>query len=140
MPEPTNEKEWPEWRKRLRHVIFDHHTPASKAFDIVLLIVIVCSLVVVMLDTVPSMNRYNRLFWILEWAFTIIFTIEYILRLYISRRPLRYACSFFGIVDLLSCLPAYLTLLGSGRTAYAGVVRTLRPHEMFRLPDETHHL
>ena len=134
MPEPSEQKEWPAWRERLRHVIFDHNTVPSKAFDVVLLVVIVCSLVVVMLDTVPSLEKdYHGLFWTLEWVFTIIFTIEYILRLYVSRRPLRYARSFFGMVDLLACLPAYLTLLGGGHTAYAGVVRTLRLLRVFRV-------
>ena len=135
MSDTVENKPWPAWRKRLRHVIFDHNTPMSRAFDIVLLLVIICSLVVVMLDTVEpikSQPRYHLLLITLEWVFTIIFTLEYILRLYVSRRPLRYACSFFGIVDLLACLPAYLVLIGVGG-AYTGVVRTLRLLRVFRV-------
>lgn len=135
MSDPVQEKESTAWRDRLRHIIFDHNTPASKSFDIVLLILIFCSLIVVMLDTVEPIKavpEYHRLLFVLEWVFTIIFTLEYLTRLYISRRPLRYARSFFGIVDLLSCLPAYLALMGGGG-AYAGVVRTLRLLRVFRV-------
>ena len=135
MSESKSEKEWPAWRERLRHVIFDHNTAVSKGFDIGLLFLILCSLIVVMLDTVKPINsvpKYHRLLIILEWIFTIIFTIEYITRLLVSRRPLRYARSFFGVVDLLSCLPAYLALIGGGG-AYAGVVRTLRLLRVFRV-------
>jgi voltage-gated potassium channel len=134
MSEPTKTKEWPAWRERLRHVIFDHNTPASKWFDIGLLIIILFSLAVVMLDTVPSFKKeYHGLFYFLEWIFTIIFTIEYIVRLYTARRPLRYVFSFFGIVDLLSCLPGYFILLGGDAAAYAGMVRTLRLLRVFRV-------
>lgn len=135
MPEASNEKEWPAWRERLRHVIFDHNTAASRGFDIALLILILCSLIVVMLDTVRPIKEdptYHQTLLVLEWVFTIIFTIEYMMRLYVSRRPLKYARSFFGIVDLLSCLPAYLALIGGGG-AYAGVVRTLRLLRVFRV-------
>lgn len=135
MPEVNEEKEWSEWRERLRHVIFDHNTKISKGFDIALLILILCSLIVVMLDTVKPINsvpEYHHLLIVLEWIFTIIFTIEYIMRLYVSRSPLKYARSFFGIVDLLSCLPAYLALIGGGG-AYTGVVRTLRLLRVFRV-------
>jgi len=133
MSEPENQKQWPAWRERLRHVIFDHNTPVSKGFDVVLLIVILCSLLVVMLDTVKSIKDvHHDLLYKLEWVFTIIFSVEYLTRLCISHRPLRYARSFFGVVDLLSCLPAYLALMGGGG-AYAGVVRTLRLLRVFRV-------
>lgn len=135
MSDPATEKEWPARRERLRHVIFDHNTPLSKGFDIALLVVIFCSLVVVMLDSVEPIKAnptYHRILFILEWVFTVIFTLEYAVRLYVSRRPWHYARSFFGIVDLLSCLPAYLALIGGGG-AYAGVVRTLRLLRVFRV-------
>jgi len=133
MSESSEQKPWPAWRERLRHVIFDHHTTASKTFDIVLLVMILCSLLVVMVDTVESISsKHHTLLWNLEWAFTIFFTIEYAVRLYTSRRPMKYARSFFGIVDLLSCLPAYLALLGGGG-AYVGVVRSLRLLRVFRV-------
>ncbi len=134
MSEAKPKKEWPSWRRRLRHIIFDHNTPISKGFDIALLLIILCSLVVVMLDTVPSIRKeHHRILLLLEWIFTIIFTVEYVVRLYTSRRPARYARSFFGIVDLLSCLPAYLVLFGSGSGAYAGMVRSLRLLRVFRV-------
>jgi voltage-gated potassium channel len=117
----------------MRHVIFDHNTAASKGFDIILLMVIFCSLIVVMLDTVPSVKlRYHEQLFMLEWLFTIIFTFEYIVRLYASHRPLRYARSFYGVVDLLSCLPSYIALVGGGGS-YAAVVRTLRLLRVFRV-------
>jgi voltage-gated potassium channel len=134
MPDPPEKKPWSPWRERLRHVIFDHNTPASKFFDIALLIVIACSLAVVMLDTVrPVRAAHHELLFFFEWVFTIIFTLEYFVRLYTARRPVRYARSFFGIVDLLSCLPAYIMLLGGGGAAYTGVVRTLRLLRVFRV-------
>lgn len=136
MSEEKPKKEWPAWRERMRHVIFDHNTPISKGFDVALLLIILCSLIVVMLDSVPSIRKakeHHRLLLNLEWIFTIIFTVEYFVRLYTSRRPARYARSFFGIVDLLSCLPAYLTLIGTGSGAYAGMVRSLRLLRVFRV-------
>ena len=134
MSDTKAKKEWPAWREQLRHIIFDHNTPRSKAFDVLLLIVILCSLVVVMLDTVPSIRKeHHATLLLFEWIFTIIFTLEYLVRLYTSRRPTRYARSFFGIVDLLSCLPAYLTLIGTGSGAYAGMVRSLRLLRVFRV-------
>ena len=99
------------WRRTLYEIIFESDRPAGKAFDIVLLLLIVASVVVVMLDSVSSLGgRHAVLFERLEWAFTLIFTLEYIARLACVDRPRRYARSFFGVVDLMSILPTYLAL------------------------------
>jgi voltage-gated potassium channel len=99
------------WRRKFFIVIFESDTRAGRAFDVVLLIAIIASVTVVILDTVQSIGgRYRQLFDVLEWTFTALFTVEYLLRLICVERPLRYARSFFGIVDLLSILPAYLAL------------------------------
>lgn len=121
------------WRQRLHAIIFEADTPAGKAFDIVLLISIVTSVVVVLLDSVSALNqRYGALFFALEWGFTILFTVEYLLRLICVRRPLAYVGTFFGIVDLLAILPTYLSLLVPG-TQYLLVVRVLRLLRIFRI-------
>jgi voltage-gated potassium channel len=100
------------WRRRWFTVIFEADTPAGRSFDIWLLIVIVTSVVVVMLDSVRSISqRHGTFFNVLEWAFTLTFTVEYIARLVSVERPLRYARSFFGIIDLLSVLPTYLAIV-----------------------------
>ena len=92
------------WRERLHQVIYESNTPAGKAFDISLLVLIVASIIVVMLDSVQSYSRYSNLFNILEWTFTIIFTIEFILRLICIQKPLKYATSFLGIIDMLAII------------------------------------
>lgn len=120
-------------KQKLWEIIFEAETPSGKIFDVVLLWLIVVSVVVVMLESVDSVRvEYGDLFLVLEWAFTILFTIEYLLRLWLVRKPWRYACSFFGIVDLLSCLPTYLTLLGVGVQSLL-VIRILRLLRMFRV-------
>ena len=88
------------WRTKLHDIIYESNTASGKAFDIGLLILIVSSILVVMLDSIDSYHqRYGDLFYILEWIFTGIFTIEYILRLISIRQPLRYVFSFLGIID-----------------------------------------
>lgn len=120
-------------RKKLHEIIFEADTPAGKAFDVSLLIVISASVLVVMLESVgPIQQKYGRLFDILEWIFTIIFTLEYILRLYSVFRPIKYATSFFGIVDLLSTLPTYLSLIFTG-SEYFLLIRVLRLLRVFRI-------
>lgn len=100
------------FKQKLWEVIFEAETPAGKRFDVTLLWLIAISVLVVMLESVESIKvAYGGFFVGLEWVFTILFTIEYFLRLWLVRKPLRYAFSFFGIVDLLSCLPTYLALL-----------------------------
>lgn len=120
------------WKKRLYEIIFEADTPAGKLFDVSLLIVIVLSTIVVMLESVPQLGRYARLFFTLEWIFTILFTIEYILRILVVNRKRRYIFSFLGIVDLLSILPTYLALIFSGAQVLL-VIRVIRLFRVFRI-------
>ena len=121
------------WRRKLFVVIFESDTRAGRTFDVVLLLAIAASVTVVVLDSVQSISgRYPRLFDRLEWTFTLLFTVEYILRLVCVERPLRYARSFFGIVDLMSILPAYLALFFPQLQVLL-VNRTLRMLRAFRI-------
>ena len=105
----------------------------GKAFDIILLLFIMTSVLIVMLESVQRLqDSYSSFFYTLEWAFTIIFTIEYILRLYCVYRPMKYATSFFGVIDLLAILPTYISLLIYG-TQYLLVIRALRLLRVFRI-------
>jgi voltage-gated potassium channel len=113
-------------KRRIYQIIFKADTPAGRLFDIILLVLILLSVLVVMLETVEEMNRlYFDLFIKVEWAFTILFTIEYIFRIYSHPKPWRYIFSFYGIIDLAAILPTYLSLLMAG-TRYLVVVRALR--------------
>ena len=121
------------WRLRLYTVIFEADTRAGKLFDLVLLATILASVAVVILDSVNSISRERAaLFDALEWMFTTLFTVEYVARLACVRRPLRYATSFFGVVDLLAVLPAYLALLVPGAHVLLDV-RILRLLRIFRV-------
>lgn len=120
------------WRLRLHEIIFEADTRAGKTFDVVLLIAILVSIFVVSLETVGEFDRYDDLFKTTEWFLTILFTIEYILRLVCVPRPGRYAASFFGVVDLLSILPTYLTLFDIGSRSLV-VIRSFRLLRMFRV-------
>jgi len=123
----------PRWRTRLHEVIFEADTPAGRAFDIALLIVIVVSVVAVMLESVADIRRrYGDLLRVLEWVVTITFTIEYVLRLLAVDRPSRYARSFFGIVDLLAIVPTYLGLFVPEAHSLM-VVRVVRLLRVFRV-------
>ena len=120
-------------KNKLYEIIFEADTPAGKYFDVTLIIVIILSIIVVMLESVSSLRaQYGREFYIAEWFFTILFTIEYIIRLYCVPRPVKYAKSFFGIVDLLSFLPTYIDLLIPGTHLFL-VVRVLRLLRIFRV-------
>jgi voltage-gated potassium channel len=121
------------WRERLHQIIFEADTPAGKTFDVILFVNIGLSVLVVILDSVGHIRaRYGPLLTSLEWYFTVLFTIEYVLRLVSIRRPLRYAFSFFGVVDLLSILPTYLSLFVPG-AEYLLVIRILRLLRIFRV-------
>jgi len=121
------------WRDKVHEIIFEADTPTGKLFDIILIVSILASVLVVMLDSVESIgSRYTRLFYILEWFFTAIFTVEYILRLVSVKHPVKYATSFFGIVDLLTVIPTYLDLLLPG-TRFLLVIRILRVLRIFRV-------
>ena len=105
-------------RLRLHEIIFEADTPGGKAFDVALLLAIVFSVVAVMLESVDSIDaEYHTALAVAEWSFTILFTIEYLTRLWVVQRPLLYARSFFGIVDLLSILPTFLSLFFGGAPA-----------------------
>ena len=121
------------FREKVRHIIFEADTPAAKLFDVVLLWLIVISVLVVMLDSVPSIAREHHVsLLIIEWVLTIIFSIEYILRLWSTRQPVKYIFSFYGIIDLLSVLPTYISLILAG-THYLLVIRSLRLLRVFRI-------
>ncbi|MFQ5530470.1 MAG: ion transporter, partial [Gemmatimonadota bacterium] len=120
-------------RERTRVVIFGHETPAGKAFDVVLIWLILVSVLVVMLESVSSIRlEHGPLLRKAEWVFTIAFTIEYFLRLWCAPSARGYARSFFGIVDLIAVLPTYLTLVIPGGQALL-TVRALRLLRVFRV-------
>lgn len=125
------------WRENMYEVIFEADTPAGKFFDIALLIAILLSVLVIMLESVESIEaRYLNTFDNAEWFFTILFTVEYVSRILCARRPLRYIFSFYGIVDLLSILPTYLIYYvsqDSGEFQRLGVIRALRLLRAFRI-------
>ena len=124
----------------MHEVIFESHSPAGKAFDIALLVSILGSIVVVTLDSVPSYHeKYSNLFYIIEWIFTVLFTIEYILRLVSVRQPIKYAFSFLGLIDLLAIIPMYLSILVAGAQSLL-VLRALRLLRIFRIFKLTHFL
>lgn len=121
------------WRARWFHIIFGHEDAAGRRFDVLLIIAILGSIAVAMLDTVASAHaRYGAFFYALEWAFTLAFTVEYIMRIAVVDRPWRYARSFFGIVDLLAVLPTWISLIAAG-SQYLLVVRALRILRIFRI-------
>ena len=123
----------PAWREKLHEIIFEADTPAGKRFDIFLIVIIILSVVVVMLESIASIREvYSYELHVIEWVFTILFTIEYALRLFCLRRPTKYATSFFGIVDLLAVIPTYLSLLFPG-TQYLLAIRLLRILRVFRV-------
>jgi len=120
-------------RETTRIIIFEAETPAGRAFDVGLIVCILVSVGAVFLDTVPSIHAtHGRLLYGVEWFFTIVFSIEYAARLWCIRQPMRYARSFYGIVDLLGILPTYLSLLIAG-TQYLLVIRILRVLRVFRV-------
>jgi voltage-gated potassium channel len=127
-------------RARLHTIIFESDTFGGKLFDVGLLLAIVASVLAVMLDSVEWIHgAYGSALRTAEWVFTIAFTIEYALRLYSVKRPLRYTVSFFGIVDLLAILPSYLSLFIGGIESLL-VVRALRIVRVFRILKLSHYL
>ena len=121
------------WRARTHEIIFGADTPAGKTFDIALIACIIVSVVAVMLDSVSGIRRvHGGLLYKMEWFFTILFTIEYTVRLLCVGRPWKYATSFFGIVDLLAVIPTYLSIIVPG-SQYLLVIRILRVLRIFRV-------
>jgi voltage-gated potassium channel len=128
------------WRDKLHRTIYESNTTAGKIFDVTLLFLIIASIAVVMLDSIDSYHqRYGDVFYLLEWIFTILFTIEFILRLVSLQRPLMYVFSFFGLIDLLAILPAYLSIFFAGAQSLL-VLRALRLLRVFRIFKLTHFL
>ncbi|MBQ5948036.1 ion transporter [Massilia sp. ST3] len=124
------------WRRTMFDVIFGVDTPAGRRFDIALVCAILLSILVVVLDSVPAIGkRYAGPMAGLEWAFTLLFTVEYLARLACVRRPLRYATSFYGVIDLMSVLPTYFSLLvpGSELLIDIRILRLLRVFRIFKL-------
>ena len=120
-------------RENIKSIIFGTTTTAGKAFDIVLIISILFSIILVMLDSVSIYHsKHGEIFYLFEWLLTILFTIEYALRIYCIRIPSSYIFSFFGIIDLLALIPTYLGLLFPGAGIFS-VIRVLRVLRVFRV-------
>ncbi|HKL48551.1 MAG TPA: ion transporter [Desulfuromonadales bacterium] len=127
-------------KQRLHEIIFEADTPAGKAFDLLLIISIMLSVTAVMLDSVGEYHeKYGTILYIIEWFFTILFTVEYALRLWIVERPMKYGTSFFGIVDLLAVVPTYLSLF-LPTSQYLLVIRVLRMLRIFRVLKLVHYV
>ena len=122
----------PDTRELVRKIIHEADTPSGKAFDVALIIAIVASVAVVMLLTVPGLEAWHDTLMKIEWGFTILFTIEYGLRLWSVDSPGKYARSFFGVIDLLAILPTYISAIFPGAN-YLLVVRALRVMRIFRI-------
>ncbi|HPG08061.1 MAG TPA: ion transporter [Saprospiraceae bacterium] len=120
-------------QERLHRIIFESNTKEGRRFDTILIIAIAFSVLAIIFETVSSFHHtYWWLFYSLEWFFTVIFTVEYVLRLYASRNPVAYATSFFGFVDLLAILPAYIGIFFPG-AQHLLIIRVLRLLRIFRI-------
>lgn len=129
----TKPQNFSPFRDRLHEIIFEAETREGKLFDVLLLVMIFLSIMALMLESVPEYyESYKSLFLTLEWVFTIFFTIEFLLRLYCVYSPKHYILSFFGIVDLLSLLPSYLTYFVPGMHSLM-IIRGLRLLRVFRI-------
>jgi len=136
----TEESRRQPWRDKLEQIVFGVDTRAGRAFDIVLLVLILMSVMIVMLDSVPTIrSQHATTLRQVEWVFTSLFTFEYVLRLVCTRNPLRYALSFMGMIDLLAVIPTYVSLILSGTQSLA-VVRALRLLRVFRVLKLTHYV
>ena len=114
------------WRSRLHEIVFESETLAGRIFDMLVIWLILLSLLAVVLESVREVrDDYGDTLYLFEWIFTILFTIEYLLRLLAVRKPLLYGLSFFGLVDLLAILPTYISLIVPG-TQYLLSIRILR--------------
>jgi voltage-gated potassium channel len=121
------------WRHRLYEVVFEAETTAGRIFDITLTTLILLSVLAVFAESVKWIrDLFGRELLAAEWAFTLLFTVEYVLRMISVRRPLRYALSFYGLVDLLAIIPTYISLFVPG-TQYLLVIRVLRLLRIFRV-------
>lgn len=119
-------------REKIYQIIFGVDTPAGKGFDIILLILILSSITILMLETVQELNKWAPTFIALDWIITGLFTIEYFLRIWTSRRRMQYVFSIYGLIDLFSILPTYISLFISGSHTFA-IIRALRLLRVFRV-------
>ncbi|MGF1694897.1 ion transporter [Vibrio lamellibrachiae] len=124
-------------RHSLKHhlyvIIFGTHTPAGRIFDISLIVAIIASLIVLVLDSIPALNaQWASTFMYLEYGFTALFTVEYLLRLYCSPKPTAYVRSFYGVIDLLAILPTYIAIFFPA-ASYISAIRMLRVMRIFRI-------
>tara|TARA_R110000850_G_scaffold277086_1_gene422452 strand:+ start:198489 stop:199343 length:855 start_codon:yes stop_codon:yes gene_type:complete len=120
-------------RQQIYIVIYGTNTKAGKLFDVLLLIFILLSVTVVMLESVKEIDtRFHQVLLIAEWIFTTLFTIEYILRIFSTKKPWKYIFSFYGIIDLLAILPMYLSFFITGSNLLTSV-RALRLLRLFRV-------
>ena len=121
------------FRSKVHEVIFEADTKVGKLFDVTLIVLIILSVIAVMLDSVKAIRiEYGEILYIIEWTFTILFSIEYLLRLYCVGRSMKYAASFYGIVDLLAILPTFISLVLPG-SQFLIVIRILRVLRIFRV-------
>jgi voltage-gated potassium channel len=133
MTSPSPHRPDTPWRRRLHEIVFEADTPAGKAFDVALICSIVCSVAAASLESVGSIRAaYGGVLSGIEWGFTILFTVEYGLRLLSLTQPWRYATSFFGVVDVLAVVPTYLSVVLPGGQ-YFLTVRILRLLRIFRI-------
>ncbi|MEM6803143.1 MAG: ion transporter [Bacteroidota bacterium] len=123
------------FKKRLHEIVFEADTPMGKAFDVSLLVLILLSVLLVMLESVESIGKnFPNTFYYLEWGITILFTLEYLLRIWLTGKPMKYILSFYGIVDLLSIIPTYLGIFFTGTSyQYLTTIRALRLLRIFRV-------
>ncbi|MDG2465476.1 MAG: ion transporter [Crocinitomicaceae bacterium] len=120
-------------QNRLHKIIYGADTPAGKLFDVILLIVILASIIIVMLESVSTIDaKYHDTLNILEWIITILFTLEYVARIISVKQPFKYIFSFYGVIDLLSTIPKYISLIFAGTHAFTAL-RALRLLRVFRI-------
>ncbi|PKG52404.1 MULTISPECIES: ion transporter [Olleya] len=121
------------WKDKLHEIIYEADTPAGKLFDVILLVLILASILLVMLESVNHIDaKYHELLYIGEWIITIFFSIEYILRVITVKKPFKYIFSFYGILDLLSTIPMYISFVFAGSHALV-TLRALRLLRVFRI-------
>lgn len=122
-----------DWRERLHEIIYEADTPEGKLFDVILLIAIIASIIFVMLESIREIDvRWHAYLDAAEWIITILFTLEYIARIICVRQPMKYVTSFYGVIDLLSTVPKYLSLIFAGTHALVAL-RALRLLRVFRI-------
>jgi len=122
-----------DYRSEFYQIIFEADTPAGKLFDLLLIVFILLSVVAVILESIPSFNeKYSQGLKMSEWIITIIFTLEYTIRIWAAPKPLKYIFSFYGIIDFLAIIPTYLDVIFAGAMSFA-VIRGIRLLRIFRI-------